>query len=109
MTETEFLERAETVLGSIESAIDAVDGDIEVTRAGNVMTLELPDGSKVVVNSQAPMQQMWVAARSGAHHYAWSDGVWRDTRDGSELFAALSRIVSAEGGAAVVLADRSAR
>ncbi len=43
------------------------------------------------------MQQMWVAARSGAHHYAWDDGAWRDTRDGSELFAALSRIAVGAG------------
>lgn len=109
MTDAEFLERAESALRAIENAVDAADADIESTRAGNVLTLELDGGARVVINSQAPMQQMWVAARSGAHHYAWSDGVWRDTRDGSELFAALSRIVSAEGGAAVVLADRSAR
>jgi CyaY protein len=68
-----------------------------------VLTLELGDGSKVVINSQAPMQQMWVAGRSGAFHYAWHDGAWRDTRDGSELFAALSRLVSAQGGEPVVL------
>jgi CyaY protein len=49
------------------------------------------------------MQQMWVAGRNGAFHYAWSDGAWRDTRDGSELFAALSRLVSAQGGEPVVL------
>lgn len=109
MTETEFLERAEAVLHSLESAVDAADLDIEVSRAGNVLTLELHDGSKVVVNSQAPMQQMWVAARSGAHHYAWDGGEWRDTRDGSELFAALSRIVSALGGTPVVLTGRPAR
>ena len=109
MTETEFLERAEAVLRSLESAIDAVEGDIEITRAGNVMTLEVSDGSKIVVNSQAPMQQMWVAARSGAHHYAWDGSAWRDTRDGSELFAALSRIVSALGGVPIVLPSKSAR
>jgi CyaY protein len=109
MTETEFLERAETALRSIESAIDAVESDIEVTRAGNVMTLELPDGSKVVVNSQAPMQQIWMAARSGAHHYAWDGSAWRDTRDGAELFAALSRVLSTLGGAPVVLTSGSAR
>lgn len=106
MTESEFLERAEDALRAIENAADAVD--IEVTRAGNVLTLELADGSRVVVNSQAPMQQMWLAARSGAHHYGWVEGEWRDTRDGSELFAALSRVVSAEGGTAVVFSGRAA-
>ena len=93
MTESEFLKLAEAALmGAIEHAVDAIGADIEVSRTGNVLTLELADGSKVVVNSQAPMQQMWVAGRNGAFHFAWSDGAWRDTRDGRELFATLSRL-----------------
>jgi CyaY protein len=103
MTDSEFLERTEAAFRRLESAIDTAGADIELTRTGNVVTLELPDGSRVVVNSQGPMQQIWVAARLGAHHYAWVEGAWRDTRDGSELFAALSRILSAQGGAAIVL------
>jgi CyaY protein len=104
MTETEFLQRAEEALGAIERAVDATGMDIESSRAGNVLTLELADGSRVVVNSQAPMQQIWVAGRNGAFHYAWRESGWYDTRDGSELFAALSRLVSAQGGEPVVLA-----
>lgn len=103
MTETEFLQRADQVLDAIERAVDATGADVECSRSGNVLTLELADGSRIVVNSQAPMQQMWVAARSGAFHYAWRDGAWLDTRDGSELYAALSRLVSAQGGEPVVL------
>jgi len=103
MTETEFLQRSEQVMAAIERAIDATGADIEASRSGNVLTLELGDSSKVIINSQAPMQQMWVAGRSGAFHYAWRDGGWHDTRDGSEMFAALSRLVSAQGGEPVVL------
>lgn len=103
MTETEFLEHAEAVLATIESSLEATDADIEIERSGNVLTLEMEDGSKVVVNSQAPMQQLWVAARSGGFHYALREGRWVDTRDGSELFATLSRILSAQGGAAVIV------
>lgn len=103
MTESEFLERAETTLRAIEQAIDASGADIDATRSGNVLTLELGDGSKVVINSQAPMQQLWVAARSGARHFAAQDDTWIDTRDGSELFAVLSRLISAQGGEPVLL------
>ena len=103
MSESEFLAAAERTLDSIESAVEACDADIDATRTGNVLTLELADGSKVVVNSQAPMRQIWVAARSGGFHYEWRDGAWRDTRDGSELFAALSRIISAQGGVPLLL------
>jgi len=103
MSESEFLVAAERTLEAIESAVESCDADIETTRTGNVLTLELADGSKVVVNSQAPMRQIWVAARSGGFHYEWRDGAWLDTRDGSELFAALSRVISAQGGVAVLL------
>ena len=103
MSESEFLESAEATLAAIERAVDAANIDIEASRAGNVLTLELGNGSKVIVNSQAPMQQMWVAGKSGAFHYARSGERWLDTRDGSELFAALSRLISAQSGEAIVL------
>lgn len=104
MTESEFSELAEATLDAIEAALEATGADIEASRSGNVLTLELDNGSKVVVNSQAPMQQIWVAARSGGFHYARQQGAWVDTREGSELFAALSRILSAQGGTPVLLA-----
>ena len=103
MSESEFLAAAERTLEAIESAVESCGVDIDATRAGSVLTLELADGSKVVVNGQAPMRQIWVAARSGGFHYEWRDGAWRDTRDGSELFAALSRVISAQAGVAVRL------
>mgnify|MGYP002777981290 CR=1 FL=1 len=104
MTDSEFNDLAEQTLDAIEAAVEATGADIEAARTGNVLTLELADGGKVVVNSQGPMRQMWVAARSGGFHYAREGQQWRDTRDGSELFAALSRILSSQGGEPVVLA-----
>lgn len=106
MTESEFHSQAEATLAAIERAVEAVDVDVEIERSGGVLTLELGDATKVVINTQAPMQQIWVAARSGGFHFGWSDGVWRDTRDGRELFAALSAIVSSQGGSPVVLSPR---
>ena len=103
MSESEFLELSEGTLAAIERAIDDAELDVEASRSGNVLTLELDDGSKVVVNSQAPMQQMWVAAKSGAFHYARKGDRWLDTRDGTELFAALSRLISAQSGKGTVL------
>ena len=106
MNETEFNALAEATLDAIESAVEATGADIEAARTGNVLSLELGDGSKVVVNSQAPMRQIWVAAKSGGFHYARQGDQWRDTRDGGELFAALSRILSTQGGEPLVLSPR---
>jgi CyaY protein len=103
MNESEFLTLAEQTLDAIERAVEACGADIEITRAGSVLTLELEDGSRIVVNSQTPMRQIWVAARSGGFHFERADDRWIDTRDHTELFAALSRIVSAQGVTPVVL------
>ena len=108
MTETEFLDLAEAVLDRIEAAIEeageAADVDVECSRSGNVLEIEFVDnGSKIIVNTQAPMKEIWVAARAGGFHYRHADGQWRDTRDGSELYEALSRLASQQGGSPLVL------
>ena len=92
MTDPEFLALAERTLARIEDAVDALDADIDADRSGNVLTFELPDGAKVIVNTQAPMHEIWVAARSGGFHYRWDGQRWADTRSGEELSEALSRL-----------------
>ncbi len=109
MTDTEFLDLAETTLDAIEAAFDRLNDedvlDVECTRSGNVLEIEFIDnGSKIIVNSQAPLQEMWVAARSGGFHYKRVGQEWRNTRDGSELFASLSTYASQQGGGQVSLA-----
>jgi CyaY protein len=106
MTESEFNERAEAVLRAVELAVDAVDAGIDCARSGGVLTLELDNDTKIVVNTQQPMRQIWVAARSGGYHFGYDGRNWRDTRDGTELFAALSRLLSAQGGHPVVLSRK---
>lgn len=105
MSESKFLAVAEATLDAIEIGMeragDAADVDLECSRSGNVLEIEFIDqGSKIIVNVQAAMQEIWVAARAGGFHYRMTeDQRWKDTRDGSELFAALSRLASAQAGA----------
>ena len=108
MSESEFLALAEATLTQIATALDRLNDedvlDVECSRSGNVLEIEFIDnGTKIIVNSQAPMREMWVAARSGGFHYKRVDGQWVNTRDGSELFAALSTMASEQAGAVVVL------
>src|SRR4051795_2964961 len=111
MTDSEFLDLAETTLNRIETAFDQLNDedalDVECKRSGNVLEIEFIDnGSKIIVNSQAPLQEMWVAARAGGYHYKRVGEQWRNTRDDSELFASLSQLASAQGGAQVTIARR---
>lgn len=110
MTETEFLKLADLTLGAIEAALEqaanAAGLDVECSRNGNVLEIEFIDnGSKIIVNSQAPMQEIWVAAKSGGFHYERDGEHWRNTRDGSELFGALSEIASLQAGRSLRLAE----
>lgn len=110
MTESEFQALAEATLTTIETALEQAAAtselDVECSRSGNVLDIEFVDtGSKIIVNSQAPMQEIWVAAKSGGFHYRRQGAQWINTRDGSELFAALSGMVSEQGGVGLALKD----
>jgi CyaY protein len=98
MTDSEYLALAEDTLDAIELAVEDLcddgDLDIDVQRAGNVLTLVFPNATKIIVNTQRPVHEIWVAAKSGGYHYKYVDGAWRDTRSSIELFAALSDAAS---------------
>lgn len=104
MTEAEFAERSEAALARIDAALEesGVDADVE-RKEGGVLAIEFTDGSRMVINRQAAVREIWVAARVGGFHFRWDGSAWRDTRDGSDLFGALSRLVSGQSGQPVIL------
>ena len=104
MDESEFTAAAERTLESIERALEerGVDADTEL-KEGGVLEIEFGDGSRMVINRHAAAREIWVAAKSGGFHFRWNGSAWRDSRDGAELFAVLSRLVSAQSGQAVLL------
>lgn len=105
MTDAEFDALADATLATLERALDAAAPDADVLAKGDgLLELEFADGSKMVVNRHTAAREIWVAAKAGGFHFRHTADGWRDTRDGGELFAALSRLVSAQGGMPVVLA-----
>ena len=105
MTESEFENLAGHALAALESAFEAAAPDADVQAKGTgLLEIEFEDGSKMIINRHGAAREIWVAATSGGFHFRHDGTVWRDTRDGSELFAALSSLASGQGGAAVTLA-----
>jgi CyaY protein len=102
LQDTEYQEASERVLAAIERHVDdwLQQGviDIDTNRAGGLLELEFPNGSKIVVNKQPPLHEIWLAARNGGFHFRFVDGAWRDTRDGAEFFARLSDESARQGG-----------
>ena len=110
MNENEFEALAEAELARIEQALERSGVDADVERKGDgVLEIEFPDGSKMIINRHGAAREIWVAARSGGFHFRRDQAIdmnaaqWRDTRDGTELYAALSRLVSEQSGETVAL------
>ena len=74
--------------------------DIDSARSGGMLTLTLPNRTQLIVNTQPPLHELWLAARSGGFHfrYAGPDKGWADTRTGEDFFAVLSRCASEQAG-----------
>jgi CyaY protein len=102
MDETQFEAAAEAALEALERSLDEAGLDFE-RKEGGVLEIEFDDGAKIIVNRHAAAREIWVAARAGGFHFRWDGAAWRDTRQGGELFAALSELVSAELGRRVRL------
>lgn len=105
MNESDFDRLAEATLVAVEEAIDDCGVDIDYDTAGGILTLEFANGSQIIINKQAPLTQIWVAARSGGFHFDFDVAAecWRLAASGEELFSCLNRICSEQAGEPVSL------
>ena len=109
LSDSEYHRLASGVLGAVESQIDQwLDQDvvdIDTHRTGGLLELSFPNGSKIVLNTQPPLHEIWLAARDGGFHFRYDGSRWVDTREGGEFFASLSRHVSAQAGCSLLFAQ----
>ncbi len=106
MNESEFYDIAEETIESLQDAIDDSGADIDCEEVGGVLTLEFENGSKIIFSKQAPMRQLWMAARSGGYHFDYDEdkGQWFcDSGENEELCAMLSRLASEQSGEEVAI------
>ena len=102
LSDAQYHARIAAVLASVEAAADRWLQndvvDIDTQRTGGLLELSFPNGSKIVLNAQPPLHELWMAARSGGYHYKFVGGLWLDTRDAREFFEALSACASEQAG-----------
>jgi CyaY protein len=102
MTDADYHRLTGELLARVEATADRLLQDdvvdIDTQRTGGLLELAFPGGSKIVINTQPPLHEVWLAAKAGGFHYRYEDGRWLDTKDGSEFFAALSRHASTQAG-----------
>ena len=90
MTDSEFMDHAESLLQQLETACDRLneqsDIDIDNQRVGGMVTLTFPNRSQLIVNLQKPLHEVWLAAQSGGYHYRFDGSAWQDTKGQGEFW-----------------------
>lgn len=101
ITELERLDRA------IEKAAEIAHLDLEINRDGGLLEIECEDRSKIVITSQTARNEIWVAAKAGGFHFHFDQQKqkWLDTRDQSELYQKLAKLITEQSGTDFTLSD----
>lgn len=105
LSDSEYHERSQAVLAAVEVRADQLLQDdvvdIDTHRTGGLLELVFPNDSKIVINTQPPLHEIWLAARSGGYHYRYVQGRWLDTRTDADFFEMLSACASEQAGTPV--------
>ena len=65
----DYERQAQEMLEHIEQAIETHAPEIEFETEDEILTLEFPDDSRIIINKQRPLKQIWLAERAGGFHY----------------------------------------
>ncbi|EIJ43768.1 iron donor protein CyaY [Beggiatoa alba B18LD] len=104
MTDSEYAQLADNTLFAIEEAVENCSVDIDYENNGGILTLTFANMSKIVINRQPPVQQLWVASKLGGFHFNYVAGQWvSDDKQATELFTVLSQLCSAQACEPVTL------
>lgn len=103
MNDTQYHQLADQVLEQLQDAVDEVDFDLDYESAGGIVEVIFPNGTKIIVNKQAPLHQLWVATKFNGHHFEYKDGLWIDNRSDQEFWALINDAASKQAGEAIEL------
>ncbi|MEP4892473.1 MAG: iron donor protein CyaY [Aliiglaciecola sp.] len=87
MNDSQYHQLVDDMFIQLEEALDACEVDIDYESAEGILTLEFLNRTKIILNKQAPLHQLWVATKYNGHHFNFEDGVWIDERTGVEFWS----------------------
>jgi CyaY protein len=109
MTDSEFMDQAESLLQQLETACDRLneqsDIDIDNQRVGGMVTLTFPNRSQLIVNLQKPLHEVWLAAQSGGYHYRFDGAAWQDTKGQGEFWQQFTSDAQRQFGAPLIFKE----
>lgn len=102
MDEARYERLAAQALGSVLDMFEDVDADdADVEPSGDVVRINFASGKRVVLNTQRPARQLWLAGGTRAWHFSFDEptGRWLDDRGrGEELFATIAGLAREVAG-----------
>lgn len=103
MNDSQYHQLVDELLVKIEESLDECDVDIDYESAEGILTIIFVNGSKIIINKQAPLHQVWVATKYNGHHFAYQDEKWIDVRSDSEFWNFINEAASKQADAQVNL------
>ena len=95
LAESAFHPLADEALNEIALALETkLDDRIDVELQEGVLTVDMEDGGRYLINKHAPNRQIWLSSpKSGAWHFACTGpgASWVSTRDAGTTLGALLR------------------
>jgi CyaY protein len=108
MNDSQYNFTADELLLAVEQAVEDSGCDIDYEGSGGLLTLSFKNGSKIIINKQAPLHEIWVATKFNGHHFALQQQQWIDKRGGAEFWQFLSSAVSKQAETPLILSPNEA-
>ena len=103
MNDSQYHQMVDDVLIQLEESLDECEVDIDYESAEGILTLIFLNGTKIILNKQSPLHQLWVATKFNGHHFNYQDDKWIDERTGVEFWSFIDEAVSKQAEQTVSL------
>ncbi|MFT2089516.1 iron donor protein CyaY [Paraglaciecola sp. 2405UD69-4] len=103
MNDSQYHQMTDDLLIDIEEMLDECEVDIDYESAGSILTMTFVNGTKIIINKQPPLQQLWMATKYNGHHFNFENEQWIDERTGVEFWSFLDEAISKQAEANVNL------
>lgn len=103
MNDSQYNIATDELLLAVEEAIENCGHDIDYEGVGGLLTLTFKNSTKIIINKQAPLHEIWVATKFNGHHFQYESDQWIDKRSGEEFWQFISAAVSKQAEQEITL------
>jgi len=107
MNDSQYHQLVDDVFIQLEEALDVCEVDIDYESASSILTLTFENQTKIILNKQPPLHQIWVATKFNGHHFNLQDDKWIDERTGAEFWQFIDEAASKQAGQNVSLSQHN--